>query len=109
MNTFDSELEALMNAVEADVEILPRTQQASTQVSFMSVMNPNGGSFSYGSLEDSKYAGMPLSLSATGSVDPTTHIGNWTSAASLGTLSWTGTVALPPMLLIRRHRMCPSI
>jgi hypothetical protein len=69
---FDNELEALMLAQEADTEILPRLPgvlQDPTPVSWISSMNPLGGSFSYATASSATYANMALSLRASGTFE----------------------------------------
>jgi hypothetical protein len=97
---FDSELEAMILAQEADIELLPRFQVAPGSISLVANINPNGGQFSYSTLRFTTYAGLFYSLTASGTYDPTAHTGSWTSAAALSsevvTESWTGTGTLAP-------------
>lgn len=96
LDPFDAELEAVMLGQEADTEILPRLQISHTPVDFSSSLNPSGGAFSYQTLPGATYAFLPLSLAATGSFNPMSDVGSWTSMATLGTTTWTGSGSFAP-------------
>ena len=99
--TFENELLALMQAQQADTEILARFQQQPSPLPWISTMNPLGGAFSYGTVEGATYGGKPFSLTASGTFDPTAQTGTWTSTASLRVTDtmtdiWIGTGSFSP-------------
>lgn len=97
LTTFDTVLEALMLAQEADAQILPRAFGIdSTPIAFTSSITPDGGAFSYATVPGSMYVGVPFSLTAGGSYDPLTHMGAWSSSALLGSTTWAGSGDFAP-------------